>query len=108
MIAKAFKHVGPCLNSIQGLLEQHHQLKSLFRFLQLKEDQIHFPLPATKNKEVFSIFITHANSITGLQEQREREEMYDEIKEPIKMEFTEKSRNKDFGEVGRSTFCLIL
>ena len=39
---------------------------------------------------------------------KEREEMYDEIREPIIMEFFEKSRNKDFGEVGRSTFCLIL
>lgn len=39
---------------------------------------------------------------------KEREEMYDEIREPINMEFTEKSRNKDLGEVGRSTFCLIL
>ena len=31
---------------------------------------------------------------------KEREETYDEIREPINMEFTEKSRNKDFGGGG--------
>jgi len=62
---KGFMHAGPCLNSIQGLLEQHHHLKSQLHFPHLKEDQIHFPLPTAKIKR-FSIFIAQANNTTGL------------------------------------------